>query len=283
MNAQEWSNCTDPYAMMGGNYLLSNRKMQLWACACCRVIWHLLDDPRSRNAVLELEALADGATVSFSALARAGDVSHDFYQSFQKHGPMPDAEHRSRWCAADAVTVLSDCLNYRLEGEALPDFFRALAHAEMFAAGEEVPRLRRFRRPFDSWQPQVVPERAPPWAPAVLREVLGNPYSPLQAVRSVTRDPASMSTAALEAGALVEVLFQAAWLFWREGLIPRLAEEAYEHRQEDGRLDPQRLFVLADALEESGLDRPEVLEHLRHPLAVHYRGCHVLDWILEKE
>jgi hypothetical protein len=43
-----------------------------------------------------------------------------------------------------------------------------------------------------------------------------------------------------------------------------------------GHLDPARLAVLADALEESGCATPEILFHLRGP-GPHVRGCFVLD------
>ena len=46
-----------------------------------------------------------------------------------------------------------------------------------------------------------------------------------------------------------------------------------------GTLDPHRLAVLADALEEAGCTDPDILGHLRDP-GPHYRGCHVLDLIL---
>jgi hypothetical protein len=62
MTEQEWLGCTDPEPML--RFLqeqhTSERKLRLLACACCRQIWHLLPDPRSRQAVLVAERYADG-------------------------------------------------------------------------------------------------------------------------------------------------------------------------------------------------------------------------------
>jgi hypothetical protein len=67
---------------------------------------------------------------------------------------------------------------------------------------------------------------------------------------------------------------------WNDGLLQRLAEAAYEHLLlPSGQLDPERLGVLADALEEAGADA-EMVEHLRQPRALHVRGCWALDLAL---
>jgi hypothetical protein len=64
-------------------------------------------------------------------------------------------------------------------------------------------------------------------------------------------------------------------------LIKRLAEEAYKHRiMPAGTLDPDRLAVLADALEEAGADAA-LVAHLREP-GPHWRGCHAVDLLMGK-
>ena len=68
MTEQEWLASADPRAMLawltdttaGPCLLASDRKLRLFACACCRQVWDRLTDGRSRRAVLVAEQYADG-------------------------------------------------------------------------------------------------------------------------------------------------------------------------------------------------------------------------------
>jgi hypothetical protein len=82
---------------------------------------------------------------------------------------------------------------------------------------------------------------------SILRFIVGNPFRP------VVFDPR-----------------------WRTETAVALAAGIYAERAFD------RLPILADALEEAGCDRPDVLAHCRGP-DPHARGCWVVDGVLGKQ
>jgi hypothetical protein len=87
----------------------------------------------------------------------------------------------------------------------------------------------------------------------LVREVFGNPFRP------VAISPA-----------------------WRTPQVVALAQAAYDQRElPAGTLDPARMAVLADALEEAGCDNADILSHLRGP-GPHVRGCWAVDLLLGK-
>jgi hypothetical protein len=81
---------------------------------------------------------------------------------------------------------------------------------------------------------------------ALLRCIFGNPYRPIT----------------IEASLLTTTVVQ-------------LGQGIYEERAFE------RMPVLGDALEESGIRDAAILRHCREP-APHSKGCHVVDWILKK-
>jgi hypothetical protein len=77
MNEAEWLTARDPQAML--HFLDSGgppgvRKLRLFACACCRSIWYLLRDKRSRRAVIASEQYADGLVTQVE-LRKAGQAA----------------------------------------------------------------------------------------------------------------------------------------------------------------------------------------------------------------
>src|SRR5262249_33654367 len=75
------------------------------------------------------------------------------------------------------------------------------------------------------------------------------------------------------------LLFDPAWL---TPTTSSLAQTPYDERElPSGHLDPARLAVLSDALEEAGCTDADLLSHLRS-LGPHVRGCWALDLILGK-
>src|SRR5579885_3264916 len=102
MTPAEWRSCTDPAAMLaflGGK--VSARKLRLFACACCRRIWHLLPEDDSRRAVEAAEAYADGL-LSPDELARAEAAGK------QATWSAVEAAYAGGWGAAAGETVRSN-------------------------------------------------------------------------------------------------------------------------------------------------------------------------------
>jgi hypothetical protein len=78
------------------------------------------------------------------------------------------------------------------------------------------------------------------------------------------------------------VFIFSAWLTWRDGTIPKLAQSVYDDRDlPSGHLHNHRLAVLADALEDAGCTDQDVLGHCRGE-GPHVRGCWVVDLLLGK-
>jgi hypothetical protein len=70
---------------------------------------------------------------------------------------------------------------------------------------------------------------------------------------------------------------------WRTDDVVRIAQAADDNRLlPSGEIEPARLAVLVDALQEAGCTEASLLDHLRGP-GPHVRGCWPLNLLLQKE
>jgi hypothetical protein len=228
MTESEWDRCIFPEAMvrfLAATRKASDRKLRLFACACCRRLWHLLADGPCRQAVETAERYADG-------LATAVEL---------------DAARCGATAGVRGSTLFSDA------GPPL------LAVAWACDRPEEGNR----QRPGDRLPPEGILGRA----------VLGKDKSQAALLRDIFGPPLFRD---------MSVPFPL--LRWAGGKVVKLAEAAYQERSlPSGHLDPARLAVLADALEEAGCRKPALVSHCRQQGTVHVRGCWVVDLLLGRE
>jgi hypothetical protein len=105
MTEAEWLCCTDPMPMLEflrGGGKPSERKLRLFACACCRDLWGLLADECFRNAVEVAERFADGKARK-KELNEAKKASGAAFASSSGREGRSVAAHRAFGCAWSAA------------------------------------------------------------------------------------------------------------------------------------------------------------------------------------
>jgi hypothetical protein len=259
MTPEKWDRCTDLEKMLGSvlyvTGMTSDRKQRLFAAACCRRVWHLLTDPRSREAVEAQERFADGL-VTARDLAAAESAAKDAWVAARAAlagTDYPSADAFTAWASkpGDGTRELSDYPALAAQISAAGAATGAWAGAASAAAWAAVPA--------SVWATADSATGRAAWEAArdaesvaqcrLLRDILGNPFRPAEI------DPR--------------------WLDWRRGRVWRLAQALYRERAFD------RLPVLADALQGAGCCDADLLGHLRGP-GPHALGCHALDAALGK-
>ena len=160
MTEKEWLACTDPTPMLEFvRYTASDRKLRLFAVACCRRIWGWLADERNRMAVEAAERYADGATHK-KALAVARSNAAAVITGFVPPGS--SVEGRKVLAAAQAARHVARPTGKR---SALADDVRKAAESSLMA--EMIGRLSRLIRP------ECLLPRS-----NLLRCIFGNPFRP---------------------------------------------------------------------------------------------------------
>ncbi len=205
MDEATWLTSTDPAALLvflcdthprsgqPTQMMPSERKLRLFAVACCRSCWSLLTDERSRRAVEVAEEAADGKATSLVLDFACGDAARCDKRWTHPRPGEDNPFNAAEWCATREV----------IEGGAVEGVLRYL--------------------------PTHRSEQA-----ALLRSIVGNVFRPVEGDCP-----------------------------WLTDTVQALATAAYSERQPDGALDPDRLAILADCLEDAGCDDERILRHLR--------------------
>lgn len=224
MTEAEWNACADSEPML--EFLqgkASERKLRLFAVACCRRMWHLMPDEKSRKAIEIAERLADGGATPAEVQAAKARLR----KTPGKARWLDMLDTRivgNRFAASAAYCALSDAEHFLN----IPDTVTTVV---AFAYPEKAETLIRSARRCEMQS---------------LASLLWDVFGPLP-FRPVAPRPA-----------------------WLTSTVKQLSEAIYEEKAFD------RMPILGDALEESGCDNTEILNHCRQP-GKHVRGCWVID------
>jgi hypothetical protein len=181
MTEKEWLECADPGEILC--FLekrqntppkrkwpkLTERKQQLFACACCRRIWHRLVDERSRRAVEVAELCADGSVTKEEIVAAAADA---YSAATDDRSYDNDAVGAPEYAALYTIGI------YDSTGaiSTMTPSFNALNAAEN-TAGAIANRANMKALGEGAWEAAFCAERLA--QVGLVREIFGNPFRPI--------------------------------------------------------------------------------------------------------
>jgi hypothetical protein len=201
----------------------SDRKLRLFAAACCRRIWQLLPDETCRSLVESAEQYADGgiSEPAFDALsAVASEVTGNYYTDTAPTGSASETAFVASIAAARSILK---------NPRRIPSGARPLAPSSAWQPASSAAANDKVA--YDWTLPALDAARKAEQATqcGLLRDILGPlPFRPVTLDRS-----------------------------WLTSTVTSLAQAIYTDRAFD------RLPILADALEDAGCTNQDILAHCR--------------------
>jgi hypothetical protein len=266
MTEREWLACADPVEML--EFLrdkASGRKLRLFACACCRRVWHIMNHKAGQDAVCVAEHFADGFSsqdemqIAFNAAFAQAETMVNAWSSAQLDARQRlETQQELSRTETDAYWI--DFRNYATTNLNASAYYAAAwsatirfdPHGPSYDAADAAAGINS--SPGDDYEDRAAFECERSVQSVILRDIIFNPF------RHIAINP-----------------------MWLTPTVTNFAQSAYDERiMPSGELDPARLAVLSDALEESGCDNAAILGHLRSP-GPHVRGCWIIDLLLGKE
>jgi hypothetical protein len=157
MTEADWLNCDDPRPMLEFlNPQADERRLRLFAVACCRRVWDLLTDRRSRGAIETAERYADRAETD-RELTEAREKAYHAYANAlttQDHAP---------------YAAMSAALEQPLQAALRAATYTARAAGQRAAPSEHVQDVTCHNA-------KVAERRA---QASMLRHIMGNPFRPV--------------------------------------------------------------------------------------------------------
>jgi hypothetical protein len=167
MTETEWLACTNPMELLRWlGRRAGKRKRRLFGCACCRRVWHLIPDERSRAAVVASEQFADGL-VSEADLEEARRQARLAHEDFEACGPPYERLYTTAACV---------CAVKRNAGDAVHAWYGAVSALQMAGLGrrgEQGPG-----NPFYSAITQSVWDAERTVQSHLVRDLFANPFAP---------------------------------------------------------------------------------------------------------
>jgi hypothetical protein len=241
MTEAEWLSCADPTRLMQWERIATTeRKLRLFAVACCRRIPALNSDAILAAVIDTVERFADrlateeevrDAHLRADSIADSAGETADDCESVEGL-----SENTVRWQAVH-------CAAWATHWASFPGELRTVIDRCPGAAADGVG-LALVGRDYevDQLEKGATEERAV--QADLFRDIIGNPFRPVD-----------FSTS------------------WRTGTAVSLARQMDESR------DFSAMPILGDALQDAGCDNDDLLNHCRGP-GQHVRGCWVVDLVL---